>query len=147
STYPRWSSRSNGGSLTSALAALLSLLVIEAPPDPASVREPEPNLIEFKAPPAARKTRSAPPPTDEEEPAPPPAAPGPAGAGISWNDGFLLRTDNGDLQLLVGGRVHNDWLVSSADDALDDRAEALGNTHPFGSGTRFRRARINLQGQ
>lgn len=81
-------------------------------------------------------------PSENEEP-PRDALP----AELIWRDGFGLRAANGNFQLLIGGRVHNDWLVSSAGDALDARAAALNGGDRFGSGTRFRRARINLQGQ
>ncbi|HSI06847.1 MAG TPA: porin [Myxococcota bacterium] len=66
---------------------------------------------------------------------------------VTWRDGFGFRSPSGDLQLLIGGRVHNDWMVSSADGALSQRARDLNDGDDFGSGTRFRRARINLQGQ
>ncbi len=68
-------------------------------------------------------------------------------AEVTWRDGFGFRSPSGDLQLLIGGRVHNDWLVSGASGSLDARGRALDDGLAFGSGTRFRRARINLQGQ
>ncbi len=68
-------------------------------------------------------------------------------AAVTWRDGFSLRTPDGTMQLLIGGRVHNDWLVSGADPALDARAAALNDGATFASGVRFRRARINLQGK
>ncbi len=68
-------------------------------------------------------------------------------AEVTWRDGFGFRSPSGDLQLLVGGRVHNDWMVSDADESLRERARTLNDGNDFGSGTRFRRARINLQGQ
>lgn len=94
---------------------------------------------------------------EEEAPPPDPEIPsentvaaethGLESAQVAWRDGFSLRTPDGKMQLLIGGRVHNDWLVSGASEALDERAASLNDGDIFASGVRFRRARINLQGK
>jgi phosphate-selective porin OprO and OprP len=76
-----------------------------------------------------------------------PTAPGPAGPAPStpatdlrvfWRDGVRFETADKAFSASFGGRLHNDWGWQSADDEVEG---------DFSDGTRFRRARMHMDGR
>lgn len=59
-----------------------------------------------------------------------------------WNDGFNLGTADDTFRLEIGGRIQNDWAVTTASRGL---REDFG-IGAVDTGTELRRARIDLQG-
>jgi len=59
---------------------------------------------------------------------------------VVWEDGLRFRTEDGAVELRIGGRVHQDWTFWSEGGALERLVGGLD------SGNEFRRARIHLQG-
>ena len=58
-----------------------------------------------------------------------------------WQNGIRLRSDDGRVQLQIGGRVQNDFAAFDADREVKDEVG------PVRDGTTFRRARIYVSGR
>lgn len=90
-------------------------------------------LVEDEAAAEARGERaavSAPPPT-------------PGALTLFWKDGIRMESANGAFKIRLGGRLQNDWGVLAPDSDLRD---ALPDDAGKGTGTEFRRARLQLSG-
>ncbi len=59
---------------------------------------------------------------------------------VYWKEGLNFDSSDGDFKLKIGGRIQNDWAIFSTDKEIRDQFGKIGD------GTRFRRARINLEG-
>jgi phosphate-selective porin OprO/OprP len=73
--------------------------------------------------------------------APPPERPG--RLEVFWTDGIRMESADGAFKLRLGGRLQNDWGVVSPD---SDLREALPDDAGKGSGTDWRRVRLQLGG-
>lgn len=58
----------------------------------------------------------------------------PRALGVRWDSGLRFTSENKDFNVKFGGRLNNDWYTGDMDGA------------DFPSGTRFRRARLRLNG-
>ncbi|MGH7963915.1 MAG: OprO/OprP family phosphate-selective porin [Candidatus Binatia bacterium] len=66
--------------------------------------------------------------------------PDPSTFRVFWKEG--LNMENADkFKLKIGGRLQNDWAIFDSDEDIDEEFGEIGD------GTRFRRARINLEGE
>lgn len=59
---------------------------------------------------------------------------------VYWRDGLRFDTADGRIKLKIGGRLQNDWMFGSGDEALES---ALGEVS---GGTEFRRAWLHVSG-
>jgi phosphate-selective porin OprO/OprP len=62
---------------------------------------------------------------------------------VFWKEGIRMESADGAFKLRIGGRLQNDWGVVSPD---QDLRETLPDLAGQGSGTNWRRARLQIQG-
>lgn len=75
--------------------------------------------------------------------APPPEKSNPGKLEVFWKDGIRMESADGAFKLRIGGRLQNDWGVIEPDSDLRDALPSEGGQ---GSGTHWRRARLQLAG-
>ncbi len=73
----------------------------------------------------------------------PPPAPAENSLQASWKHGLRFTSADDAFDVRIGGRIHNDWAVLLPDESLQD---FLPDRAGKGTGTRFRRARLGVQG-
>ena len=71
------------------------------------------------------------------------SAPVPNRLEASWKNGLRFTSADEAFDVRIGGRIHNDWAVLMPDESLQD---FLPDRAGKGTGTRFRRARLAVQG-
>jgi phosphate-selective porin OprO/OprP len=67
--------------------------------------------------------------------------PKPGSLSLFWKDGIRMESGDGAFKLKLGGRLQNDWAVLAPQDDVKD---AIPGSN--GTGTEFRRARLQLAG-
>lgn len=67
--------------------------------------------------------------------------PNPSGFRVFWKEGLNMESGDADFKLKIGGRIQNDWAIFDTDREI---RETFGQ---IGDGTRFRRARLFLEGE
>ena len=72
-------------------------------------------------------------------PTEPSTKPDPSTFRAYWKEGIRMDSGDQNFKLKMGGRIMNDWVAFSADDAIHDRFSPVG-------GTEFRRARFYFSG-
>lgn len=60
---------------------------------------------------------------------------------VSWSDKPVIASEDGTIQLEIGGRIHNDWAFMGSSQAVRER---FGNLE---DGVEFRRARMMIGGE
>ena len=122
--------RANGGASASGTQAVEAAR--ESAPLAASLEGPSAGLA---AAPAAAVSAPPAPQARLEAPA------DPNSMRASWNNGLQFDSADGNFQVRIGGRIHNDWAFFSSADAIEN---VVG---PIQDGTEFRRTRLHVDGQ
>lgn len=71
------------------------------------------------------------------------STPEPTDFRVYWNNGLRFDTTDKNFRLRIGGRIQRDWGVFDTDREIRDD---VNNGFSIGDGTRFRRVRLNIQG-